>query len=63
MNPHVPSMSIWLILAVICWFIAAFFGSFAGYAPQPAPNRWGFFGGFGWLGMFFYGLFLIFGRG
>jgi hypothetical protein len=65
MNAHVPAMSIWLILAVICWFIAAFFGSFAGYAPAPAagtPYRWGVFGGFGWLGLFFYGLFLIFGR-
>lgn len=60
MNQHVPSMSLWLILAVICWFLAAFFGSFSGYGPQAQPNRWWFFGGFGWLGMFFYGLFLIF---
>lgn len=59
MNAHVPSMSLWLILAVICWFFAAFYGSFFTYAPNQ-NNRWGFFGGFGWLGMFFYGLFLIF---
>jgi hypothetical protein len=60
MNAHVPSMSIWLILAVICWGLAALHGSFFYNAPTGQPYRWGFGGGVGWLGMFFFGLYMIF---
>jgi hypothetical protein len=61
MNPHVPSMSLWLILAVICWFIAALHGGFYGFYAQANPSgRWIFGPSIGWLGMFFFGLFMIF---
>jgi hypothetical protein len=61
MNANVPAMSIWLILAIIFWGLAAFHGGF--YYSQPTPNtRWGFGFGLGWLGMFCYGLFLAFGH-
>lgn len=44
-------MSVLLIIAIICWFIAA--------AWQPG---WPAFVSLGWLGMFFFGLHLLIGK-
>jgi hypothetical protein len=59
MNATVPAMSIWLILAIIFWALAALHGAF--YYSQPTPQtRWGFGFATGWVGMFCYGMFLAF---
>jgi hypothetical protein len=60
MHQSVPSTSIWVILAVICWGLSAFTYSFYYYQPTNTPNRWGFGLGVFPLGFFFYGLYLIF---
>ena len=60
MNPHVPEMSFWILAATVLWLLA---GLHAGlYYRQPEPRRWGWGLSLGWLGLFCYGMFLIFGR-
>lgn len=61
MNPHVPAMSAWMLFAVIFWGLAAVHAGI--YYSRPQPGRWGYGFSLGWLGLFCYGMFVIFGRG